>query len=124
MDAYLTLSNLRLIRANTKEAKEALLKLKIVLENCGTDNLPSSDFLVQCCKNFIECEDFEGLEFVSQFGLCLDEGHHELIYLRAFALTKLGQKDEALESLNNLLLLNVTPEIREASEEIIRNLSI
>ena len=122
MDAYLALSNLRLIRANFVEAKEALKKLKIVLENCGTENLPSSEFLVSCGKNFVEVEDFEGLEYVTQVGLSLDENHFEMNYLHAFALAKLDHKDEALDCLNALIQKEIPLDIREAAEEIIKTL--
>lgn len=122
MDAYLALSNLRLVRNNIIEAKSALNKLKIVLENCGTENLPACDFLIQASKNFIECEDFEGLEFVTEIGLSVDENNHELMYLHAFALVKLGNKDEAKECINQLLTFEISQELREAAEEIISSL--
>jgi tetratricopeptide (TPR) repeat protein len=122
MDAYLALSNLRLIRARIPEAKEALQKLKIVIENCGTENFPSCDFLSQACKNAIECEDFEILEFFTEVGLSIDESNTELSYLRGFALAKLGFKDEALDTLNQLLAKNISPELKEAAEEIILTL--
>ena len=123
MDAYLTLANLRLVRARVAEAKEAMRKLVVVLENCGVDNLPSCEFLVQCSKNFVECEDFEGLNFVTEVGLRIDEGHCELMYFHAFALTKLGCGGEALDCLRELMEKEVSPDIREAAEEIVRSLS-
>lgn len=123
MDAYLSLANLRLVRADFNAAKEAMNKLRVVLENCGVDNLPSCEFLVQCGKNFIECEDFEGLNSTSEFGLGIDETHTELMYLHAFALTKLGHKEEALEILRLILDKEVTQDLREAAEEIVKSLN-
>ena len=123
MDAYLSLSNLRLVRLNIQDAKEAMKKLKIVLENCGVDNMPSCEFLNQCGKNFIECEDFEGLCFVCEMGLNIDENNEDLMYMHAFALAKLGNKDEALEGLRTLLERDIAQEIREAAEEIINSLA-
>lgn len=114
---------MRLVRNNLPEAKEALRKLRIVLENCGSENLPSSEFLIQACKNCIECEDFEGLEFVSEVGISIDEENLELNYLRAFALAKLGNHDEARDVIQGLLKKDLSAELKEACEEVLLSLS-
>jgi hypothetical protein len=81
--------------------------------------LPSSDFLVQACKNFVECEDFQGLEFVSEVGVSIDESNLELVYLHAFALAKLGHTEEAAEAVKELMSKEIPLELREACEEVL-----
>lgn len=115
---------MRLVRNNLVEAKEALRKLKIVLENCGSENLPSSQFLIQACKNFVECEDYEGAEYVSEIGVSIDEENLELNYLRAFALAKMGNVDEAKDVIQELLKKEeLSVELKEACEEVLVSLS-
>jgi predicted Zn-dependent protease len=110
---------LRLVRNNLVEAKEALRKLKIVLENCGSENLPSSQFLIQACKNFVE-----GAEYVSEIGVSIDEENLELNYLRAFALAKMGNVDEAKDVIQELLKKEeLSVELKEACEEVLVSLS-
>lgn len=118
----MALSHLRLVRLCFNEAKEALKKLKVIIENSKSENLPSIEFLVQAGKNAIECEDYEGLEFFAEVGLSIDESNIELCYLNGFALAKLGHKDEALEIMAGLLSKNISQDLREAIEEIIKSL--
>lgn len=57
IDAYQSLANLRLIRGNYAEAKEAMERLKSILNNCGVFNLPSCQFLGESARILIELED-------------------------------------------------------------------
>jgi hypothetical protein len=100
-----------------------LKRLKIAVENSSNENLPSCEVLAQAGKACVECNEFGILEALAEVGLSLDEQNIEMIYLRAFALARLGHSDEALDAVQGLLLFELTGELREAAEELQKSLT-
>jgi len=72
----------------------------------------------------VECEDFEGAEYVCEVGLGIDEENLELNYLRGFALAKLRNGDEARDVIQELLKKKegLSAELKEACEELLASL--
>ncbi|CAG9335146.1 unnamed protein product [Blepharisma stoltei] len=123
IDAYQILANLRLIRGNYAEARDAMEKFKTILLHCGVFNLPSSQSLGESSRTLVELEDWDGVLFVCDVGLSIDDTQNELIYMQAFALYKLNRKQEASELLDFLSQKQLDSELQEAVSELHKSLS-
>ncbi|CAG9329884.1 unnamed protein product [Blepharisma stoltei] len=118
IDAYQMLANLRLVRLRFQEAKEAMEKVKLLLEKAKHDSLPSIEFILESMRNLIEIEDFDGVLWVGDIGLSMDEDMPEIIYMQAFAHCKLGRKKESGDLIEILSGKMLDPELFSALEEL------